>query len=403
MNTEPGGVGDGEPIGPAPGSESVLDDTAQIEAIDRSGVLRAMAGSAASMRVAARVAREAELGTLAADGRPGAMVIAGRGAVAHAADAVAAIAGTGSPVQVVAERGRSLPGWVGATDFVVVCGGDRGATTLAAASAARGARLACLTPVGASEAADPLDPALFDAVHRARGVLLPVIGAGPDSTTFWSVLTALTALAAAAGVLDVDDDAIEQVASRLEADAVSFGPTSESFVSPAKGLALELAGTLPVVWATSRLAAVAAARFASELASFAGVPAQHGLLDDVTGDQLRLLGGPFAAAAAPDDLFRDRVEDAPAARIRIVLLRDADEPASDLAPPAQHHRSSAAVSRLLAERSTPVSELAAVPGPPLSRLAALLGVLDGAAAYVGVLAGVDPGGPPPMLALSARP
>ena len=48
-------------------------------------------------------------------------------------------------------------------------------------------------------------------------------------------------------------------------------PSSESFVNPGKSLALDLVGTLPVIWGGTPLANVAARRFAAQLSANASI------------------------------------------------------------------------------------------------------------------------------------
>ena len=60
---------------------------------------------------------------------------------------------------------------------------------------------------------------------------------------------------------------IAETASRLDADAERCRPTAESFVNPAKSLALDLGGSIPIVWGSSALATVAARRFADTLSA----------------------------------------------------------------------------------------------------------------------------------------
>src|SRR5260370_42259416 len=71
-------------------------------------------------------------------------------------------------------------------------------------------------------------------------------------------------------------------------------PDSEAFVNPAKMLALELAGTLPMIWGTSPLAGVAAYRFACQLNENAKYPAIHGVLPEANHNQGGAFDGPFA-------------------------------------------------------------------------------------------------------------
>ena len=173
-------------------------------------------------------------------------------------------------------------------------------------------------------------------------------------------------LAAAADLLDL-------LAERVR-------PTRETFVNPAKSLALDIGASLPVIWGTSAAAGSAARRLAGQLAAVAGRPAVWGTLPGAA----QRLGGLLAGGGArvDDDLFRDRVDDPePAARARLVLVRDAAEA-------IEVRRLAEQVVAAAAERAVPVTEVAAEEGAgPLGRFASLVGMLDFAAAYVGLASG----------------
>ena len=72
-------------------------------------------------------------------------------------------------------------------------------------------------------------------------------------------------------------------------------PDSEAFVNPAKTLALDLSGTLPMIWGTSPLTGVAAARFACQLHENGKYPAIAGVLPEANHNQVVTFDGPFAA------------------------------------------------------------------------------------------------------------
>ena len=94
--------------------ESRLDDAAAIAAIDPQGMLRAIATSAAQVRMGQTAANDAGFADIAALGRPRALVVAGMGGSGIAGDVLAAVAGPTCPVPIVVHRGPGLPGWVGA-------------------------------------------------------------------------------------------------------------------------------------------------------------------------------------------------------------------------------------------------------------------------------------------------
>src|SRR5204863_376602 len=108
-------------------------------------------------------------------------------------------------------------------------------------------------------------------------------------------------------------------------------PSSETFVNPAKSLALDLAGSVPLVLGAGDLAGVAALRTAAQLARNARHPAVAGILPDDAAEVVATFDGPFVRGA--DDLFADPDVDGEAATtMRLVLLRDEpDEEDHDVA------------------------------------------------------------------------
>jgi glucose/mannose-6-phosphate isomerase len=364
-----------------------VDDPDMVEAGDPGGMLRQIASSAAQVRTALRACAEASLSGLGPDSRPRAIVVAGTGGCAFAADVLAAVSGDGAPVQVIWVRGHQLPGWVGAADMVIAVsasGADAETLELAAQAARRGCHL-----VGVGAAGAPLG----ELTARARGPYVLTAVTGPARASLWALAVPLLVIASRFGVVRIEDAAYESAAEALEEVSHQCRPSSDSFVNPAKSLALDLVGTLPVVWGGSPLGAVAARRFASQLAVNAKYPALSGVLPEAARDQLSLLDGPFAPGPAPEfpeaeDFGLDPDHDAepepgwPAPRL--VLIAD----------PAGEHpsvtRQRAAVTSLAAARGIDVSELSTDGEHPLRRLARVTQLLDYASAYLGIACGIDP-------------
>ena len=171
-------------------------------------------------------------------------------------------------------------------------------------------------------------------------------------------------------------------------------PSSESFVNPAKVLAVELAGSVPVVLGDGDLAGVAAQRAAAMLSRTARTPAVWGELPDDASQVVAAFDGPFTAAGsggtADDDLFADPFLDGEAApRLRLLLLRDAlPEPMTPTAVAAA--RLADAVKMTAEDAGVRVSEQVALPGHPLARLAGLVALTDFASAYLALGQGFDP-------------
>ncbi|HEY2264058.1 MAG TPA: SIS domain-containing protein [Streptosporangiaceae bacterium] len=408
MNTPPGG---------AALAAFRLDDPEIVEAGDPGGMLRQVASSAAQVRTALRACAETDLSGLSPEVRPRAIVVAGSGGAggsAFAADALAAICGPGTPVQVTSVSGWQLPGWIGAADLVIAVsrsGHTAETLALAAEAARRGCHLVAVAAPGS-----PLE----ELTAQARGAFVPVTTVGPARAMPWSLTIPLLVCATRLGVARIDDAAYEAAAVDMEDISFRCRPSSESFVNPAKSLALDLVGRLPVIWGGSPISAAAGRRFASQLAANAKYPAIFGLLPEAGHDQVAMFDGPYAPPAEPafpaaEDLGRGTLGDSTfgdsafgngeftddfgtfsdndpdldgltpdEASLRLVLLAD---PAGE--HPAVERTRAAAVS-LAGARGIDISDLAMDGGDPLRRLAGTVQLLDYASVYLGIAGGIDP-------------
>src|SRR6185503_20638868 len=97
------------------------------------------------------------------------------------------------------------------------------------------------------------------------------------------------------GLIKAGESVLLEVADRLDLHAEACRPRSESFVNPAKILAIQLAETIPVVLGDGPLNGVAAARAASMLARTARIPATCGELPDMASQIVASFDGPFTA------------------------------------------------------------------------------------------------------------
>jgi len=373
-----------------------LDDPELVESGDPGGMLRQIAASAAQVRTALRACDETDLSALRPDSRPRAIVTAGAGGSVFAGDTLAAICGPRSPVQVAGASGYQLPGWVGAADLVIAVSRS-GETAEVLALAAEAARRGC-DLVGVCAPDSPLQQVTL----AARGTFIPVTAGGPARCTPWALAVPLLVIATRLGVARVDAAAYESAATAMEDISHQCRPSSESFVNPAKSLALDLVGSLPLIWGGSPLAAVAALRFASQLAANAKYPSIAGVLPDVGHDQVAAFDGPFAPAPEPDFPAAEEFDDAPfdefseadvsglddapdnSTLLRLVLLAD---------PSGEHSavtRGRDAAAALAAARGIEVSEITMDGAELLPRLASAVHLLDYASVYLGIACGIDP-------------
>jgi D-arabinose 5-phosphate isomerase GutQ len=370
--------------------EALLDDPQALIAADPGGMLRATASAGAQVRESASLAAEANLTSIADEGRPRAVVVAGQGTAALTGDVLATIAGPRCPVPVLVHRSAGVPGWVGAADVVIaVSGSGRSPEALAAADAAarRGARLVAIGPP---------DSELQTMAERARAPFIPIPRRAPARASMWSLTVPVMLAARALSLVKLNEADIAEAAARLDADAERCRPGAESFVNPAKSLALDLAGSVPVVWGSSALAAVAARRFADTLAANARYPVVAGALGEAGRGSVGLIDGVYGGLAEADrDIFADPEdwEENAATRLRVVLLRDGgltENDGSEPEPVEREDRRADALQELAERRAVRVSVLTAEGASPLERLASLIAVPDFASIYLAMAHGLDP-------------
>jgi hypothetical protein len=194
-------------------------------------------------------------------------------------------------------------------------------------------------------------------------------------------------LATELGLLSEGAAQPEAIAAALDEVAAECGPTRDSFVNPAKALALELLDALPVIAAEGPLADAAATRVADQLATLAGLPVPGFRLPDQRVAACAVLRGPLAPRAA-QDFFRDREEDS-GRRLRLVTIRDTDAANHDGVGEREPRSAATAMDEVLqtaAAHSIPVSGLAEHGDPArfarLPRLARQLAVADFSAVYL---------------------
>ncbi|MGY1706317.1 SIS domain-containing protein [Geodermatophilus sp. SYSU D00697] len=363
-------------------AEEVLDDLAVLRARDPRGLLPAVAGAGAQVRETARLAEEAGLERVTAGGRPRGLVIVARREGAVAAQVLRALLGPSSPVTVDVVPGPDLPVWTGPSDIAVVAtrtGAGRYAVTPAYEAARRGVTL---LGIGADDAP------LRAACSTARAPYVPLPRSRVRHTTLWSLLTPLLKLATDLELVSPATADLAAVADALDEVAGECGPAQESFVNPAKTLALELLDALPVIAAEGPLAGAAATRIADQLATLAGLPVTTFRMPDQRVAACAVLGGPLAPRGGEDDFFRDRAEET-GRRLRLLTVRDTHAGEHDGAGEREPRSAREALQeslRTAASANVPVSGLAEHGDPErygrMPRLARQLAVADFTAVYL---------------------
>lgn len=378
----------------APFDETLLDDEGRRHAVDRSDVLRSLAGAGAQVRRAVAIAAETDLGLVAGGERPRAVHVAAVGGAEGVGTVLDLLAARTGPVLLTADGSGPLPGWVGTLDLVVavsLSGRADGPVRQAREAARRGAHV--LT-IGAP------DSPLAEAAHAARGVHLPIEpGSGHSRAALWGMVARAVLAVAACGVVDVPGDVLGDVADRLDAQAEACRPDAEYFVNPAKTLALDLSSRVPVVLGDGPVTGVAARRASAMLARTARTPSTWGRLPDAAAQVLACLSGPFTgAASAPGggrDVFADPYIDGPAGpELGLLLLRDPRPTADGRPEEVERHNTAQSIADHAQSAGVRVLEHWAGPGHDLARLAELVALTDYAATYLAIGHGLDPASAP---------
>lgn len=360
--------------------ERLLDDPDALAAADPAGMLRTIAGSGAQVREASTLVGEAALESLS-DERPRAVVLSAVGSSAAACEVLRALVADDVSLPLIEASGPTLPRWVGPLDLVIAVSRSGTARPTLDAVTEAGRRGCRVVTIAAPRS--PLD-VLGD---RVRGLTLVVDKADRHTrTSLWSLAIPLLAVADALGLAAVSLEEMALAADRLDATAESCRPSSESFVNPAKRLAIDIAGALPVIWGAGTLCRVAAKRFARQLHANAKYPALDGGLQEAAHGTVALFDGLFATTT-PEDVFRDPFDDeSPRTMpLRVVLMRDSPE--SETETEAGLRR---AAEHLAGERGVRTSQVAADNGLPFERLAQLIALGDFASVYLALGLGIDP-------------
>jgi len=355
----------------------LLDDIEGMSALDASNMLPAVASSGAQMREAVSTIDRSDLARIAKGDQPRNIVFSGLGGSGVGGQVMRAVLGQSASVPIVLEQTHSLPGWVGPMDVVigVSCSGSTEETlSMTAEAGRRGARVITIGAGGSD--LEKLSQSIGGAVHFA----IDAKGRSPRAS-LWTHATPLLLVANALGVAHIDEKEFDIAADLMDELSVANGPSVSVGENSAKTLALQCAGSLPMVWGTGMIGATAAARFMAQLAENAKIPSAHGELPEVGHNQIVTFDGVLAGAAPARDIFRD--DELIDRRTHLFILRDTNE------HPAVEKRIGI-VSQIAADRNVPVTLIQAQDGHPISRLASLIIPTDWASVYAGLSLGIDP-------------
>ncbi|MBK1785702.1 hypothetical protein [Prauserella cavernicola] len=240
--------------------DTLLDDPARLNEADGAGLLRAAAMAGAQVRATIEAAAELELSDRLDIGRPRAVVLVVRPGVSRSVTAVLnALLAPACPVPVVISE--TVPSWIGALDVVLAHTDDPYDSDLAG-SLERAARYGATVVLSA-----PPDGPVASSI-AGRGLLIAPRVLVPPELAFARALTAGLLTANTLGLLVSD---VEGLADRLDSEAERCHPGHETFVNPAKALALRIADHTPLLWGLDQVAVAAAQHASYALGAHAGI------------------------------------------------------------------------------------------------------------------------------------
>lgn len=373
--------------------ESLLDEPARLEQRDEHRLLWALATAGAQLRRAVHTVADFGIEALRDDQPPRALLVATDPAGAAASSVITRLSCARTPA--IDWNGVELPRWAGPADALLVGSVDGRhprLAELAAQGAQRGLAMAVVAPPGSRVA-----------VAAGRAPLHELPRDLNPRAARWSLLGPLLQAIDVLSACPIPTELLVEVADALDTQAEACRPQGDAFTNPAKALAIEFAGSTPLIAGAGALAAVAARAISDALAQFAGVFSNSVSLPDGVGRAGALLRG--AGPAEETDFFRDRMAEHTERSARLLVIGD-DGTANDLLlgersdaqiqlDEVAARRAAKALHELAANYGLRSSTVDVPLGDPLARFAAATAFGEFTAAYLGFGAGLDPGSPGP--------
>ncbi|MCW2522131.1 MAG: bifunctional glucose-6-phosphate/mannose-6-phosphate isomerase [Frankiales bacterium] len=371
----------------------LLDDADRLLAADRGGLLRSLAAAGAQVRRAIGTIDEFGVERLREGDPPRAVLVAPDPHSAYLSSLLSMLGRHSAPV--IDWRDPSLPRWAGPADALLVISADGRHPRLAELvdqADRRGLALAVVAPAGSPVAV---------AAARHPTADVSYLATMPTRAIWWALATpALQAMDS----LGLTDNAmtLNRLADALDEVAEANRPDSSAFTGPAKVLASDLAGSVPVIAGAGPGATVAARRIAGSVQLIGGSTAMAASLpDDVArvGALLEFAGDSDEAA----DFFADRENPGVAPRLVLVgagveldygeRLSDYPEDPTDRLGELAARRAASALAELAASRGIGSSRIDVPDAPTLIRFGVAAATGDFAASYLALGRGIDPSAP----------
>jgi len=370
--------------------EDLLADADRLERRDSGRLLWSLARSGAAVRRTGEVIDEFGVAQLGGE-RPRALLLVGDAPARSTLRLIARLVADSVPV--VIWSGVDLPRWAGPADAVFLAAFD-GRQARVAAAAEQAARRGLMRVVVA-----PANSIVAQAAGRAPVAALP--SDVHHRAALWPMAAPLLQAAHTLELAQAPADLLGEVADALDTAAEVCRAAGDVFTNPAKALAIDFSGALPLLVGVGALPSIAARVFSDALRLYAGSPAISVALPDGAAVAAALLAG--SNTGHPDDIFRDRVDDA-VVLPRMLTIGDDDRPASGSGGERQldeqgARRAAADLHRLAAAADVRSSTLDPVvdtlTSSALAQLAAASAIGMYTATYLALASGLDPSAPRP--------
>jgi glucose/mannose-6-phosphate isomerase len=349
-------------------SRSVLDDPQALAAGDPSGMLGMVSDLPDQLRLGYSVGRRAT--NLPSGEGIRSILVCGMGGSGVAGDVLQALAGDHIGVPLWVAKGYRLPEWCGPQTLVLAFSfSGNTEETLAAYDQAvsRGARVVTVSAGGELE-------------ERSRGggtphVRLPSVVSMPRAALGYLAGCAV-GIVESVGLLP-SDLGLSTIHGELTLLAEQLSPSTPTHENQAKSLAEWLVGSVPIVWGSEGVAAVAALRWKCQLNENAKVPAFHSEFPELDHNEIE------GWSAGSGEAFRAVALRHPGEHPRVALRVDATLQA-------------------IADSGLSTREVRARGDTTAGWLFSLIMQGDMTSTYLAILAGVDPTEIPKLTGLKKR-
>lgn len=254
----------------------LLDSRPELAKRDRGGMLSILGRFDQQLSEALTVAGALSIPS----GRPvSKIILLGLGGSAIGGDLVRAYLGSDLGVPFIVSRGYSVPGWVDENTLAVVSSySGNTEETLSAMESAVETGAFCVTMTSGGE--------LERIARRDDLPLVPFPEGQPPRTalpfSFVGLLAVLEALGFVEGRLADVEASLEWVSGRMQV----LGPDNPSHENPAKSLALQLYGRIPVVYGSQERLSLVARRWAAQFSENAKVLAYSSELPEMNHNEI---------------------------------------------------------------------------------------------------------------------